>query len=73
VSNVAAAAPEGRVAMVSHAEVIRAIVMNVLRMPLDEFHRVEIVPGSVSTVAIEGGDATIVSLNQPVTTRSTLP
>jgi broad specificity phosphatase PhoE len=73
VNSIAAAAPEGRVAMVSHAEVIRAIIMNVLRMPLDEFHRVEIVPGSVSTVAIEGGNATIVSLNQPVTTRSTLP
>jgi broad specificity phosphatase PhoE len=67
VNSIAAAAPEGRVAVVSHAEVIRAIVMNVLRIPLDEFHRVEIAPGSVSTVAIDRGDPTIVSLNQPVT------
>jgi broad specificity phosphatase PhoE len=67
VNGIAAAAPEGRVAVVSHAEVIRAIVMNVLRIPLDEFHRVEIAPGSVSTVAIDRGDPTIVSLNQPVT------
>jgi broad specificity phosphatase PhoE len=68
VNGIAVATPEGRIAMVSHAEVIRAIVMSVLRTPLDEFHRVEIAPGSISTVAIEGGNATIVSLNQSVMT-----
>jgi len=68
VNGIASATPEGRIAMVSHAEVIRTIVMNVLRMPLDEFHRIEIAPGTISTVAIEAGNAAIVSLNQSVVT-----
>jgi broad specificity phosphatase PhoE len=68
VCSTAMAAPEACVAVVSHAEVIRAIVMNVLNLPLDEFYRVDVAPGSISTVAIHEGNAAIVSLDQPVTT-----
>jgi broad specificity phosphatase PhoE len=66
VSGVAAAVPDGRVAMVTHAEVIRALVMNALHMPLDEFHRVEIAPATITTAAIESGDMRVISLNEPV-------
>ncbi|HVX91819.1 MAG TPA: histidine phosphatase family protein [Xanthobacteraceae bacterium] len=65
-NNVAAAAPDGRVVMVTHAEVIRAAVLHVLRLPLDDFHRVEIAPASISTIAVEGNRADVVSLNRPV-------
>ncbi len=68
VNGIAAAAPEGRVAIVSHAEVIRGIVMHVMKTPLDEFHRVEIAPGSISTIAIGHRGTAIVSLNQPAMT-----
>jgi len=64
----AAAEPEGCIAIVSHAEVIRAIIMDALKLPLAAFHRIEVAPGSISTVAIENGNAAIVAVNQSLTT-----
>jgi probable phosphoglycerate mutase len=66
VNAIATAEPKARVAIVSHAEVIRAIIMDALKMPLDDFHRIEVAPGSISTIAIQCTRAEIVFLNQPV-------
>jgi probable phosphoglycerate mutase len=40
------------VAVVSHADVIRAALLHFLGMPMDHFLRIEISPASVSTVAL---------------------
>jgi broad specificity phosphatase PhoE len=47
--------PHGRVAAVSHADVIRAVLLRCLGMPLDAIHRLEVVPASVSVVEWQGG------------------
>ena len=44
--------PNQTVAVVSHADVIRAALLHFLGMPMDHFLRVEISPASVTTVAI---------------------
>ncbi|RYG23453.1 histidine phosphatase family protein [bacterium] len=44
--------PNQTVAVVSHADVIRAALLHFLGMPMDHFLRLEISPASVTTVAI---------------------
>jgi broad specificity phosphatase PhoE len=63
---VASSVPAARVALCSHAEVIRAIAMHALNLPLDDFQRVEIGPGTISTLAVDRGRVEVVALNQPV-------
>jgi probable phosphoglycerate mutase len=46
----------GTVAAVSHGDVIRAVLLYVLGMPIDFLHRLEVSPASVSVVAF-GSDA----------------
>lgn len=46
--------PKDTVAVVSHGDPLRALVMHYLGMPLDLVHRLEIYPGSLSVV--EAGD-----------------
>jgi probable phosphoglycerate mutase len=49
----AARHPEGTVAAVSHADVIRGILLETLGVPLDHIHRLEVVaPASVSTIRL---------------------
>jgi len=58
--------PEGRVLIVSHADVIRAAVLHYLGLSLDAFDRIEIGPASVSTLLIGEWGAKIFSLNETV-------
>ena len=51
------------VALVSHADLIKSALMGVLRLSLDEFHRFEISPSSVSIVAQEGGYGRVLLIN----------
>ena len=51
--------PEGAVALVSHGDVIKAILSDALAQPLDQFQRIAVGPASVSTVAY-GPDRTVV-------------
>lgn len=44
--------PNQTVAVVSHADVIRAALLHFLGMPMDQFLRLEISPASITTVAI---------------------
>lgn len=53
------------VALVSHAEVIRSAILHYLGMPLDAFGRIEVSPASVTTLALQGGRATFLSINEP--------
>jgi len=49
--------PSARIAMVTHAELIRAAVLNVRRLPLHEWQRIEIPTASVTPIKL-GRDAT---------------
>lgn len=48
-----------RIALVSHAEVIRAALLHQLRLGLDDFHNIEVKPASVSQLVIDGADARV--------------
>jgi broad specificity phosphatase PhoE len=63
---IASSLPTARVALCSHAEVIRAVVMHALKLPLDDFQRVEIAPATISTLAVDHGRVEIIALNEPV-------
>jgi probable phosphoglycerate mutase len=65
-NKIAASVPDGHAVLCSHAEVIRAIVLHALKLPLDEFHRVDIAPATISTLAIDRGGAAVIALNRPV-------
>jgi broad specificity phosphatase PhoE len=65
-NEVAASLPDGHVALCSHAEVIRAIVLHALRLPLDDYHRLDIAPATISIVSVGRGGAEVIALNQPV-------
>jgi len=56
--------PDARVVVVSHAEVIRAALLHVLKLPLDDFWKVEVAPASISTLVIEGGRAEVGRVNE---------
>jgi len=53
-------------AIVSHSEVIKAIVSHILGLPTDAWSRFEIAPASVSTVVIGDWGAKLLSLNEGV-------
>jgi probable phosphoglycerate mutase len=55
--------PDQTVALVSHADVIRAAVALYSGVPIDLCHRLEIHPVSVSAIAIDDYDARILRLN----------
>ncbi|HKG99617.1 MAG TPA: histidine phosphatase family protein [Bradyrhizobium sp.] len=56
----------GSIVIVTHAEPIRAALMDYLALPLDEFHSVAIDPGSVSTILLEGSRGLVSRLNGEV-------
>lgn len=55
--------PDGRVVLVSHADVIRALVLHALGLPLDLFLRIEVEPGSISVLQVEDWGARLLRLN----------
>ena len=60
VSDIVAAHPQGVVGIVTHADVIRALLLLLLAMPLDCIMRLQIAPASVSTVFVAPGSDPIV-------------
>ncbi len=56
--------PDGDVVLVTHADVVKAIVAGVLKMNLDNLGRFEVAPASVSVVAVGVGESRVVMLNQ---------
>jgi probable phosphomutase (TIGR03848 family) len=59
----AATHPEGVVAVVSHGDVIKAILSDALGQPLDRFQRIVVGPGSVSVVRYHGQRAMVLRMN----------
>ncbi len=63
VQRLAATWPDGEVVVVSHADVIKAVLGHVLGAPLDLMRRIDIEPGSMSRVAVWGEDARVLGVN----------
>jgi len=61
--SIAERAPESRNIVVSHGDIIRAIVMNFLEVSLDSVHHLEIAPASISTVEVYPNWAVVRALN----------
>ncbi|HKT59323.1 MAG TPA: histidine phosphatase family protein [Gemmatimonadales bacterium] len=55
-SRIELAHPEGMIAVVSHGDIIRGLVLRALRMSLNEVHRIEVAPASVSAVEMSNGE-----------------
>lgn len=58
--------PDGRIAVVSHCDVIKAMLAHVLAVSLDGLQRFEISPASVSTLAVWDGGAKVLGMNEMV-------
>jgi broad specificity phosphatase PhoE len=58
--------PEGRVAVVSHADIIKAVLAHYLRLSLDDLFRFDIAPASVSALALWEGGGKVLSMNETV-------
>ncbi len=52
------------VAVITHGDVIRALLILLLGMSLDHIQRLEVAPASVSEVLLDGGEPRIRSINQ---------
>jgi broad specificity phosphatase PhoE len=65
-AHVATTYVNGRVVIVTHAEIIRAAILHLRRWPLQDFAGIDVDPASVTTVRLrkDGGD--VVRENQPV-------
>ncbi len=57
--------PDAAVVVVSHADVIKAVLANVLGAPLDLMHRMAIDPASRSVVRLHAHDAEVLAVNLP--------
>jgi probable phosphoglycerate mutase len=55
---------DSRDVVVSHAEIIRAIIMHYLGMPLEQFWRIHIYPGAFSTIVLDEQGGRVRSLNE---------
>jgi probable phosphoglycerate mutase len=58
--------PDGRVALVSHGDVIKAVLAGVLGLSLDAHARFEISPGSVSALAVWDGGGKVLRMNESI-------
>ena len=56
--------PEGRIAAVSHCDVIKAVLAAILGITLDGIHRFEILPASISALALWPGGGKVLSMNE---------
>ena len=53
-----------RLILVSHSDVIKAAILFHIGLSLDLFSRIEVAPGSISTLVIGNWGAKLVSLNE---------
>jgi broad specificity phosphatase PhoE len=56
--------PYGRIAIVSHVEAIRAVILHYLGLSIDLFSRVDVAPASVSVLVIGVRSSKIVKMNE---------
>jgi len=57
---------DGRVAIVTHADVIRAAILSFSAIPVDLIERIEISPCSVSVVALDDERVTLLTINNTI-------
>lgn len=55
---------DATIALISHGDVIRALLILLLGMPLDHIHRIEVAPSSVSEILLGTGHPRVSSMNQ---------
>jgi broad specificity phosphatase PhoE len=55
-----------KMALVSHADVIKAAVSHILGLPIDAWPRFEIAPASISSIVVSDWGAKVVTLNETV-------
>ena len=58
--------PEGRVALVSHGDPLKTLVLHCLGLPLDGYDRFDLDPGSVTTAVVGDWGARLIRLNESV-------
>jgi broad specificity phosphatase PhoE len=58
--------PDGRVVLVSHGDVMKAVLAAVLGLPLDAHARFDVTPASVSALAVWEGGGKVLSMNEAV-------
>jgi probable phosphoglycerate mutase len=66
VERVAAAHPGATVALISHSDVVKAIVAHALSLPLGSLLRFDIDPASVSRLAVGDWGMRVMGLNERV-------
>ena len=52
-----------RIVIVTHAEPIRAAILHYRQIPLNEFARIQVDPGSLTTLQFRDDDCTIIGEN----------
>jgi broad specificity phosphatase PhoE len=55
---------ETSIAMVTHGDVVRALLLLVLGMSIDHIHRIEAAPASVSEIVVQGADLRVRTMNE---------
>jgi probable phosphomutase (TIGR03848 family) len=55
--------PDERVLLVTHGDVIRAVIAHVLGMPLDFYARLEVAPASISVIALDDRTTRVCRMN----------
>lgn len=71
--------PQGRVAIVTHAEIVRTAALQVLGLPLQDYDRLEVSHASVTTLSLWTGGGRLLGLNDvshitaPMPTREVQP
>ena len=58
--------PDGRVVLVSHGDVMKAVVAGVLGLSLEAHARLEIAPASISALAVWDGGGKVLCMNEAV-------
>lgn len=56
--------PEAKLAVLSHGDIIKAVLAHVLGMPMDLMQRIDIAPGSISMLEIAPWGARILGINE---------
>ncbi len=56
-------APDATVAVVSHGDVVRALLILLLGMPLDHIHRLDVAPASVSEILLGPWPPRVITIN----------
>ena len=66
VERVRAAHPDATAILVSHSDVIKAVLLFALGLPLDAYGRIEVGPASISTLVVGDWGAKVLRINEPV-------